>query len=68
MALLKVIRESHPDSMDALAKSMGKHVPNVSRSLRTMAQYGLVTRIKQGRTVTPQVTGSRVTVDFSWDR
>jgi len=66
MALLKVIRESHPDSMDALAKSVGKHVPNVSRSLHTMAQYGLVTLTKQGRTVMPQVTSDRVTVDFSW--
>jgi predicted transcriptional regulator len=37
MALLKVIRESHPDSMDALAKAVGKHAPNVSRSLHTMS-------------------------------
>jgi len=66
MALLKVIRESHPDSMDALAKAVGKHVPNVSRSLHTMAQYGLVKLTKQGRTVMPQVTSERVTVDFSW--
>jgi predicted transcriptional regulator len=66
MALLKVIRESHPDSIDALAKAVGKHVPNVSRSLHTMAQYGLVTLTKHGRTVMPQVTSERVTVDFSW--
>ena len=66
MALLKVIRESHPDSMDALAKAVGKHVPNVSRSLHMMAQYGLVKLTKNGRTVMPQVTSDRVTVDFSW--
>jgi predicted transcriptional regulator len=66
MALLKVIHERHPDSMDALAKAVGKHVPNVSRSLHTMAQYGLVTLTKHGRTVMPQVTSERVTVDFSW--
>ena len=64
MALLKVIRESHPDSMDALAKAVGKHAPNVSRSLHTMAQYGLVKLIKHGRTVIPQVTSDRVSVDF----
>ncbi|WP_441338999.1 HVO_A0114 family putative DNA-binding protein [Polaromonas sp. AET17H-212] len=58
------IRESHPDSMDALAKAVGKHVPNVSRSLHTMAQYGLVKLTKHGRTVMPQVTSERVTVDF----
>jgi predicted transcriptional regulator len=28
--------------MDVLAKAVGKHAPNVSRSLYTMAQYGLV--------------------------
>ena len=66
MALLKVIRESHPDSMDALAKAVGKHAPNVSRSLHTMAQYGLVKLTKHGRTVIPQATSERVTVDFSW--
>jgi predicted transcriptional regulator len=42
LALLKIIRESHPDSMDALAKALGKHAPNVSRSRHTMEQYGLV--------------------------
>ena len=36
------------------------------RSLHTMAQYGLVTLTKHGRTVMPQVTSERVTVDFSW--
>lgn len=66
MALLKVIRESHPDSMDALAKAVGKHAPNVSRSLHTMAQYGWVKLTKQGRTVIAQATSERVTVDFSW--
>ena len=65
-ALLKVTREIHPDSMDALAKAVGKHAPSVSRSLHTMAQYGLVKLTKQGRTVIPQATSQRVTVDFSW--
>jgi predicted transcriptional regulator len=31
-----------------------------------MAQYGLVKLTKQGRTVIPQATAERVTVDFSW--
>ena len=29
MAILKVIREQHPPSMDALAKVIGKHSPNM---------------------------------------
>jgi hypothetical protein len=31
-----------------------------------MAQYGLVKLTKHGRTVIPQATSERVTVDFSW--
>ncbi len=42
--------------MDTLAKGVGKHAPNVSRSLHAMAQFGLVTLIKKGRNGTPQAT------------
>ena len=62
MALLKVIREQHPDSMEALANAVGKQAPNVSRSLHTMAEYGLVKLIKIGRTVVPQATAEHVNV------
>lgn len=65
LALLKVIREQHPGSMDALAKAVGKQAPNVSRSLHIMAKYGLVQLIKNGRTVMPQAMCERVTVDLS---
>lgn len=65
MAILKVIREHQPESMDALAKSIGKHAPNVSRSLRIMAEYGLVELVKHGRTVIPRATAQHVSVDFA---
>lgn len=64
MALLKVVREQQPDSMDTLAKAVGKQAPNVSRSLHTMAEYGLVEFIKTGRTVTPKATFEHLSVDF----
>ncbi len=64
MALLKAVREQKPDSMDSLAKVVGKHTPNVSRSLHTMAEYGLVTFVKNGRTVTPQATFEHLSVDI----
>ena len=64
MALLKALREQQPDSMDTLAKVVGKQAPNVSRSLHTMAEYGLVKFIKKGRTVTPQATFEHLSVDF----
>jgi len=50
--------------MDALAKVVGKQAPNVSRSLHTMAEYGLVKFVKNGRTVTPQATFEHLSVDF----
>jgi len=64
MALLKAVREQQPDSMDTLAKVVGKQAPNVSRSLHTMAEYGLVKFIKNGRTVTPQATFEHLSVEF----
>lgn len=41
-ALLKVIRESNPDSMAVLAKITGRQPGNLSRTLKTMSRYGLV--------------------------
>lgn len=64
MVLLKVIRETHPGSMDALAKAVGKQAPNVSRSMHTMAEYGLIKLVKRGCTVVPMVTAEHVSVDF----
>ena len=64
MSLLKAVREQRPDSMDALAQVVGKHAPNVSRSLHTMAAYGLVEFVKNGRTVTPQATFEHLSVEF----
>lgn len=64
MALLKVVRDQQPDSMDTLAKVVGKHAPNVSRSLHTMAEFGLVSFTKTGRVVTPQATFEHLSVQF----
>ena len=64
MALLKAVREQRPDSMDALAQVVGKHAPNVSRSLHAMAAYGLVEFVRNGRSVTPQATFEHLSVEF----
>jgi predicted transcriptional regulator len=63
MALLKAVREQRPDSMDTLAKSVGKLAPNVSRSLHAMADYGLVRFVKNGRAVVPEATFEHLSVD-----
>jgi len=41
-ALLKVIRETNPDSIAVLAKITGRQPSNLSRTLKTMSRYGLV--------------------------
>ena len=41
-ALLKVISDEHPDSIAALALSTGRSPGNLSRTLKTMSNYGLV--------------------------
>ncbi len=41
-ALLKVIRDQQPDSIAALALATGRRASNLSRTLKTMSNYGLV--------------------------
>ena len=41
-ALLRVIRDGQPNSLAELAELTGRKVPNLSRTLKTMASYGLV--------------------------
>jgi predicted transcriptional regulator len=45
-ALLEVIAESHPDSLTELAAMTGREKSNLSRTLKTMEQYGLVSLTK----------------------
>jgi predicted transcriptional regulator len=41
-ALLKVISDQQPDSIAALALATGRKASNLSRTLKTMSNYGLV--------------------------
>ena len=62
--LLRVIVEQAPGSLDALARITGRAKSNLSRTLRTMAGYGLV-RLERGERgrITPTVTHDRVELD-----
>jgi len=60
-ALLAMIAEKRPDSIDALAAASGRAKSNLSRTLRTMERYGLVRLEKsEGRKLRPVVTFGRV--------
>lgn len=52
-ALLRVIRDAKPRSLTELAELTGRKVPNLSRTLRTMAGYGLVELKRVNRDVQP---------------
>jgi len=63
--LLRLIAEQAPGSLDELARLTGKAKSNLSRTLRTMAGYGLVVleRGERGR-ITPKVMYDRVELDL----
>ncbi len=59
--LLALIAERRPDSIDALATASGRAKSNLSRTLATMARYGLVRLEKgEGRKVRPIVMFEKV--------
>lgn len=60
-ALLALIVERRPESIDALATESGRAKSNLSRTLRTMERYGLVRLEKgDGRKLRPVVTFGQV--------
>ena len=52
-ALLKVIAESKPESISALAEATGRKPGNLSRTLKTMSNYGIVEMRREKRRVRP---------------
>jgi predicted transcriptional regulator len=61
-ALLKVITETRPESISALAEATGRKPGNLSRTLRTMSNYGIVDLQREKNHVRPVVkaTGFRI--------
>jgi predicted transcriptional regulator len=53
--LLRVIRESRPKSISALAQMTGRRQGNLSRTLKTMSSYGLVAMERDRRALRPKV-------------
>ena len=52
-ALLQVIVESEPESISSLAELTGRKPSNLSRTLKTMSNYGLVEMRRQKNQVRP---------------
>ena len=54
-ALLKVIQEAKPQSISSLADMTGRKPGNLSRTLKTMSNYGFVEMRRENRHVRPIV-------------
>ena len=64
--LLALIAGKKPSSLAELAELSGRHKSNLSRTLKTMARYGLVElKAGQGGTLVPRVPFDQVRLDVS---
>ena len=61
-ALLKVINEAKPQSITSLAEMTGRKPGNLSRTLKTMSNYGLVEMLREKNTVRPVVKATEFTI------
>ena len=57
-ALLKTIRDTHPESITGLAAITGRKPGNLSRTLKTMSNYGIVEMRRENRHVRPIVNAT----------
>ena len=63
-ALLELIAEARPESLAALAGMSGRARSNLSRTLKTMARYGLVRLEKgEGGKIAPHVPYTDIVLD-----
>jgi len=68
-ALLQLITAQQPTSLAELATLSGRAKSNLSRSLKTMARFGLVELVKgRGGTITPRVPYEEINLHFPMKR
>ena len=64
-AILKVIRETEPQSVAELAKAIGRQRSNLSHTLKTMSRYGLVDLRREKKRLRPIVKASDFQIQAS---
>jgi len=63
--LLRVIHEQAPGSLEELSRLTGRTKPSLSRTLKTMATYGLIRMDPgEGQKVVPRVLYDRVSLEL----
>lgn len=63
-ALLKLIRDKHPKSIQELENISGRKKSNLSRTLKTLQNYGIVELEKGTRSIIPKVKATDFKVEF----
>ena len=62
--LLRIIIEQKPETIHALEIATGRRSSNLSRTLKTLARYGIVELSKEERSVKPVVKATEFLVTF----
>jgi predicted transcriptional regulator len=62
--LLRIIEEKKPLSLKELEAETGRKRSNLSRTLNTMAQYGIVDLVRKDKAVKPVVKATSFQVEF----
>ena len=61
-ALLKIIRDTKPESVSSLAAATGRKPGNLSRTLKTMSNYGIVEMRREKKQVRPIVKATELPI------
>lgn len=62
--LLRLMSEQQPESIKELAEISGRKQSNLSRTLNTMAQYGIVEMRRHNKTVQPVVKAMDFNISY----
>ncbi len=65
--LLRIILEQNPGSLKELEAATGRKSSNLSRTLKLMNRYGIVTLEKHSRNIRPVVNATEFKVEFGLD-
>ncbi len=63
--LLRLIEESAPHSLTELEKTSGRKKSNLSRTLKTLSNYGIVELVREKGAVRPGVKATEFRVELS---
>ncbi len=63
--MLRLIAECAPESLDELVELTGRAKPNLSRTLHSLARYGIVKVQRNGRKLVPTLLCDRIVLTLS---